>query len=58
VSVRELASSIGVDPATVWRWESGHSVPKPDQARRWDAVLRDLAELVEPDTAAELWGES
>jgi transcriptional regulator with XRE-family HTH domain len=58
VSVRELATSIGVDPATVWRWESGNAVPKPDQARRWDAALRDLAELVEPELAAEVWGES
>jgi transcriptional regulator with XRE-family HTH domain len=57
VSVRELAAAVGVDPTTVWRWETGQSIPKPEQARRWDAALRDLARLVEPETAAEVWSE-
>ena len=57
LSVTELAEAIGVPPATLWRWESGHSRPRADAARRWQAVVHELAQQVDPQMAAELWEE-
>ena len=43
VSVRELAQAVGVNPATVCRWETGESAPRPDAAVRWVDALQQLA---------------
>lgn len=46
LTVREVAKGIGVDPATVSRWERGMTVPRGDQAARWESLLiRLLLEL-------------
>lgn len=29
ISREKLARSLGIDPATLWRWESGRAVPSP-----------------------------
>lgn len=40
----DLASAIGVDPVTVWRWTTGKSVPRSEPTRRAvsDAVGRTI----------------
>ena len=30
----EFAAAIGVNPATIWRWEKGHSTPHPVMVRQ------------------------
>jgi transcriptional regulator with XRE-family HTH domain len=50
VSLRELAGAIGVDPATLWRWENGTAAPRAAAAVRWVDALRDLA--LSPDEAS------
>jgi transcriptional regulator with XRE-family HTH domain len=27
----QAAAHFGVDPATIWRWETGRCIPKPEQ---------------------------
>jgi DNA-binding transcriptional regulator YiaG len=43
VSVALLARSIGVQEATVWRWETGRSRPREDAALRWLEALERMA---------------
>ena len=43
VSVALLARSIGVQEATVWRWETGRSRPREEAALRWLAALETMA---------------
>lgn len=43
LSLREVAEAIGADPSTVYRWETGESVPRTQLALRW-ARLMDLIE--------------
>ncbi|HET6815294.1 MAG TPA: helix-turn-helix transcriptional regulator [Actinomycetota bacterium] len=43
VSVALLARAIGVQEATVWRWETGRSRPREDAALRWLAALETMA---------------
>jgi len=46
LSLRDVAGWVGVDPATVYRWETGRSNPVPEHAERWLAALAELADLV------------
>jgi DNA-binding transcriptional regulator YiaG len=43
VSVALLARALGVQEATVWRWETGRSRPREDAALRWLAALETMA---------------
>lgn len=43
ITVRELAEAIGVDAATLSRWEHGQSVPRAAAALRWVTALNELA---------------
>jgi DNA-binding transcriptional regulator YiaG len=45
LSLRDMARWVGVDPATVHRWETGKSVPAPEHAERWLDALAELADL-------------
>jgi len=38
----DVAADLGVDPATLSRWESGRSRPRRDAALRWLSVLLEL----------------
>jgi len=42
VTMRELASAIGVDAATLSRWETGTTSPRGAAAIRWLDALRVL----------------
>ena len=44
VSAALLARSIGVQEATVWRWETGRSRPREDAALRWLEALERMAD--------------
>jgi transcriptional regulator with XRE-family HTH domain len=56
VSVALLARSIGVQEATVWRWETGRSRPREDAALRWLAALERMAG--DADTEPKEGGEA
>lgn len=43
LSCAEIAGAIGVDPATVWRWEQGLRKPCGDPAHRYARLLESLA---------------
>lgn len=43
LSLQELAEEIGVDPATLARWEVGKAKPRREAALRWAVVLDQLA---------------
>lgn len=43
LSLREMASQVGVDVSTLSRWETGTTVPRPNAAVRWAAALLPLA---------------
>jgi DNA-binding transcriptional regulator YiaG len=45
VSQAEVAETIGVDPATVSRWEAGGRVPRGAVAERLGKLLRELSEV-------------
>lgn len=42
IGVAELARAVGVDPATVWRWETGKSRPRGLSARMLEMTFRRL----------------
>lgn len=42
VSLRELAAVLGVDPASLSRWETGAVVPRAKAAARWEAEIARL----------------
>lgn len=42
LSLGEVAESVGVAPATVWRWEHGDRVPRGDAALRYGELLQAL----------------
>lgn len=39
VSLREMASEIGVDPSSLSRWETGETAPRAEAAFRWATAL-------------------
>lgn len=43
----DLASAVGVDPVTVWRWETGKSIPTSEPMRRAiaQALGRDISDV-------------
>jgi DNA-binding transcriptional regulator YiaG len=45
LSLRELAAQVGVDAATLDRWERGLARPRRAAALRYQTVLAALAEL-------------
>ena len=49
VSRETFARQLGVDPATVWRWESGNCVPCHRLHKRIEMVIR-------PILASSQWG--
>lgn len=47
LSGRELATSIGVAPSTLWRWEHGERLPRNgDAAERYAHVLIELGSVI------------
>ena len=42
VSRERFARQLGVDPATVWRWESGNRVPGRRLRKRIEAAIRSV----------------
>ena len=49
VSRERFARQLGVDPATVWRWESGNCVPCRRLRKQIEMVIRPLL-------ASSRWG--
>jgi len=47
VSARALGAAIGVDGSTVYRWETGQSVPTPHHAVRYAAALEVMTTKAE-----------
>ena len=45
VSLAEVADVIGVSPTTVYRWETGKSLPRVEHAASYWTVLQDLKRL-------------
>jgi transcriptional regulator with XRE-family HTH domain len=43
LSVRELAAEIGVEAATLSRWETGRCRPRRPAALRWAAAVEALS---------------
>lgn len=48
LSLRDLAAAIGVDSATLWRWETGHVRPRAAAALRWVETLEAIAKTLDP----------
>lgn len=42
LSLAEIGAVVGVDQATVWRWETGRRAPQGAPALRYEALLRSL----------------
>jgi transcriptional regulator with XRE-family HTH domain len=42
LSLRDLAAALGVDPATLWRWETGRSIPRATAALQWAEALQEV----------------
>jgi transcriptional regulator with XRE-family HTH domain len=42
VSLRELASAVGVDATTLFRWEKGETAPRTAAALRWAEAIAEL----------------
>lgn len=40
--IGEMASAVGADPATVWRWENGKRSPRGERAVRYAKILASL----------------
>lgn len=51
LSQPQLADPIGVDPATLCRWESGKRSPRGEAALLWLDLLEELDRLQRLDTA-------
>ncbi len=49
LGAREVADEVGIDVATLYRWEPGQTRPGAGAATRWVEVLRDAAAAVEMD---------
>lgn len=48
LTLKEVASGVGADPSSVYRWETGETVPRTAHALRWARLMGLL------DTDAEL----
>ena len=46
LSLRDMAAEIGVNPATLARWERGKFLPRRSAAIRWARLLDDLARVI------------
>jgi DNA-binding transcriptional regulator YiaG len=42
LSLAEMGRAVAVDPATVWRWETGERTPTAEPAVRWRDFLVEL----------------
>jgi DNA-binding transcriptional regulator YiaG len=42
LSLREVATAVGVSPATVWRWEMAERAPRGRAAIEWATLLSAL----------------
>jgi DNA-binding transcriptional regulator YiaG len=42
LSLAEMGRAVGVDPATVWRWETGERTPMAERAVRYRDFLIEL----------------
>lgn len=52
LSLREVAAAVGVDVATVWRWETGENPPtRRGHAARWLLVLETAQRGLAPAAA-------
>jgi DNA-binding XRE family transcriptional regulator len=49
LSRKRLARTLGVDEATLWRWETGQRRPQGKYARRVRALLAGSPEVWHPD---------
>jgi DNA-binding XRE family transcriptional regulator len=49
VSRSEAAKEIGVDVASIWRWETGRRTPRGECARRYAQLLKQLAKVASID---------
>ena len=47
LTLEDVALSVGADPATVLRWETGTVRPRRDGAVRWARLMADLARALE-----------
>lgn len=47
LSVRDVATSVGVDPGTVSRWERARCVPRGAHAQRFGELLLELLRVAE-----------
>ncbi len=43
LSLSEIGASVGVDQATVWKWETNRQKPRGDSALRYEALLAAIA---------------
>ncbi|WP_084995685.1 helix-turn-helix transcriptional regulator [Streptomyces sp. S8] len=39
LTLKEVASAVGADPSTVYRWETGETVPRTAHALSWARVI-------------------
>lgn len=46
ILVREMAKEVGVDPATMSRYEAGSQRPQGETLDRWAAAIADLRRVV------------
>lgn len=45
-SFKRLTTILGVSSTTLWRWETGNSMPPADAYRRWEIALGPYAHLL------------
>lgn len=43
VNVRDMARRLEICPSTLWRWEGGRMVPRPEASKRWIEELEWVA---------------
>lgn len=49
LTLRELAAEVGVDAATLYRWERGEGKPRGEAAVRWVRALESISSLLDQD---------
>lgn len=45
-SFKRLAATLGIATTTLWKWETGKSMPPADAYRRWEIALGPYAHLL------------